>query len=44
MAASPEVAAVEAELQAMIVAFAEKCAELRAAVVDAKSATPGSEA
>ncbi len=38
LAASPEVAAVDAELRAMIVAFGEKCAELRIAVTDAKKA------
>jgi hypothetical protein len=43
LAASPEVAAADAELRAMIVAFGDKCAELRAAIADAKSATPGSE-
>jgi hypothetical protein len=43
LAASPEVAAADAELRAMIVAFGEKCAELRAAVAAAKSAAAGSE-
>jgi hypothetical protein len=43
LTASPEVAALEAELRTMIVAFGEKCAELRAAVTDAKSATTGSD-
>jgi hypothetical protein len=39
----PEVAAVDAELRAIIVAFGEKCAELRIAVADAKSAAADSE-
>lgn len=43
LAASPEVAAADAELRAMIVAFGEKCAELRAAVANAKSAAAASE-
>jgi hypothetical protein len=43
LAASPEVAAVDAELRAMIVGFGEKCAELRIAVADAKSAAADSE-
>jgi hypothetical protein len=43
LAASPEVAAADAELRALIVAFGEKCAELRAAVADAKSAAAASE-
>lgn len=43
LAASPEIAAVNAELRAMIVAFGERCAELRAAVADAKSAAANSE-
>src|SRR4051812_14924850 len=38
LAASPQVAAIDAELRAMIVAFGEKCVELRTAVADAKSA------
>jgi hypothetical protein len=42
LAASPEVAAADAELRALIVTFGEKCAQLRAAVADAKSArAPG---
>ncbi len=43
LAASPEVAGIDAELRAMIVAFGERCAELRAAVADAKSAAAGTE-
>lgn len=43
LAASPEVVAADEELRAMIVAFGEKCAELRAAVADAKSAPAGGE-
>jgi hypothetical protein len=39
LAASPEVAAIDAELRAMIVAFGEKCAEFRAAVAAARNAT-----
>jgi hypothetical protein len=39
----PEVAALDAELRAMIVAFGQKCAELRAAITDAKSVASGSE-
>lgn len=38
-AASPEIAAVDAELRAMIVAFGEQCAQLRAAVANANSGT-----
>jgi hypothetical protein len=34
---SPQVAALDTELRAMIVAFGQKCAELRAAITDAKS-------
>jgi len=41
LAASPRVAALDAELRAMIVAFGEKCAELRTAVAAAKSAATG---
>jgi hypothetical protein len=41
--ASPEVAAVDAELRAIIVAFGEKCGELRIAVADGKSAAADSE-
>ena len=43
LTASPEVAAADAELRAMIVAFGDKCAELRAAVANAKSAAAASE-
>jgi hypothetical protein len=43
LVASPEVAAADAELRAMIVAFGDKCAELRAAVADAKRAAAASE-
>ena len=43
LAASPQVAALDAELQAMFVAFGEKCAELRTAVADAKRAAADSE-
>ncbi|MHB8657694.1 MAG: HNH endonuclease [Solirubrobacteraceae bacterium] len=43
LAASAEVAAVDAELRAMIIAFGAKCAELRAAVADAKSAAASSD-
>jgi|SRR5215207_8679772 len=43
LAASPQVAALDAELQAMIVAFGEKCAELRTALADAKRAAADSE-
>jgi hypothetical protein len=43
LAESPEVAAADAELRAMIFAFGEKCAELRAAVADAESAAVGGE-
>lgn len=43
LAASPQVAALDAELRAMIVAFGEKCAELRTAVADAKTAAADGE-
>jgi hypothetical protein len=36
-AASPEIAAVDAELREMIVAFGEKCAQLRNAVANVKN-------
>jgi hypothetical protein len=42
-AASPEVAAVDAELRALIVAFGQKCAELRTAVAHAKRVAADSE-
>jgi hypothetical protein len=41
--ASTEIAAVDAELRAMIVAFGEKCAQLRVAVADAKDGIAGSD-
>jgi hypothetical protein len=44
LAASPQVAALDAELRALIVAFGEKCAELRTAVAAAKSAATDTEA
>jgi hypothetical protein len=42
LSASVEIAALDADLRAMIVAFGEKCAELRAAVTDAKRAAADS--
>jgi hypothetical protein len=42
-AASAEIAAIDGELRTMIVAFGEKCAELRAAVADAKEQLVGND-
>jgi 5-methylcytosine-specific restriction endonuclease McrA len=38
LAASPDIAAIDSELRAMIAAFGERCADLRAAVAEAKRA------